>query len=168
MSPKPREALEQYVEEVALFFEQAGLPRMAGRIFGWLLVCDPPHQTLDELAAAVRGSKASMSTMTRLLMQLKIAEKVRVPGARKDAWRIRHDAWTATMEDQARLVAMGRALADRGLELLGRRSPDVRARLLGFREGYAWLEREMPRLLARWRRLHSGVAPGGTPAGGKI
>lgn len=164
MSRKFRQELEAYVEEVALFFEQAGLPRMAGRIFGWLLVCEPPHQTLDELAAAVRGSKASMSTMTRLLMQLKIAEKVRPPGARRDAWRIRPDAWSATLEDQARLVAVGRALAERGLELLGGRSANLRARLLGFREGYAWLEREMPRLLARWRRLHPGgggaVAPG--------
>jgi hypothetical protein len=167
VSRREDQGLEEYVEEVALFFEQGGLPRMAGRIFGWLLVCDPPYQTLDELAAAVRGSKASMSTMTRLLMQLKIAEKVRTPGARKDAWRIRPDAWTATLEDQARLVAVGRALAERGLTLLGRRSADARARLLGFREGYAWLEREMPRLLARWRRLHSGAA-GGAFAGGKI
>jgi len=167
MSSRSRQELETYVEEVALFFEQGGLPRMAGRIFGWLLVCEPPHQTLDELAAAVRGSKASMSTMTRLLMQLKIAEKVRPPGTRKDAWRIRPDAWSATLEDQARLVAVGRALAERGLELLGGRSANVRARLLGFREGYAWLEREMPRLLARWRRLHSGAA-GGAFAGGRI
>ncbi len=161
MSRRSRQELEAYVEEVALFFEQAGLPRMAGRIFGWLLVCEPPYQTLDELAAAVRGSKASMSTMTRLLMRFKIAEKVRPPGARKDAWRIRPDAWTATMEDQARLVAVGRALAERGLELLGGRSAATAARLRGFREAYAWLEREMPRLMARWRRLHGGAFHGG-------
>ena len=41
---------QHFVEEVGLLFEHAGLPRMAGRILGWLLICDPPHQSPGELA----------------------------------------------------------------------------------------------------------------------
>ena len=37
-------ALRHFVEEVALVFEQAGLPRMAARLFGYLMISDPPHQ----------------------------------------------------------------------------------------------------------------------------
>ena len=45
------QASEQwFVEEAGIVFEQTGLPRMAGRIFGWLLICDPPHQSTDQLA----------------------------------------------------------------------------------------------------------------------
>ncbi len=86
---KPAEAgLREWVEQTVMLLEQDGLPRMAGRIFGWLLVCDPPEQSMEELAAAVQGSKASMSTMTRLLVQSGLVEKVRPPGARRDAFRV--------------------------------------------------------------------------------
>ena len=44
---------QHFAEEVGLFFERSGMTRMAGRILGWLLVCDPPHQTLNDLAEAL-------------------------------------------------------------------------------------------------------------------
>ena len=43
----PDEQLLLYVEDFGLYFEQFGLARTAGRMLGWLLVCDPPHQTMD-------------------------------------------------------------------------------------------------------------------------
>ena len=70
-----------WVEELAMALERDGLPRMAGRIFGWLLLCDPPEQTLEDLAGALHGSKASMSTMTRLLAGAGLIERMRLPGA---------------------------------------------------------------------------------------
>ncbi len=157
------EELRDYVEEIALFFEMGGMPRMAGRIFGWLLVSEEPCQTLDELAAATRGSKGSMSTMTRLLARLKLVERKRVPGARRDAWYIRPDAWTASLEEQVRLCRWGVEIADKGLRLLGR-SAAGRARLEGFRKGHAWLVEEMPRALERWKREWGGDAPGAVRA----
>lgn len=153
-SPGKRE-LGPYVEEVALLFEEQGIPRMAGRIFGWLLVSESRCQTLDELARAVRGSKASMSTMTRLLVQLKVLGRRRDPGARSDCYFIRPDAWTAMFEDQVRFAAAGRELADRGLSLLAGEPAQRRASLQGFRAGCVWLEREMPRVLEGWRRENS-------------
>ena len=41
--------LAPYIEDVALYWEQHGLPRIAGRIIGLLLVCDPPHRSAAEL-----------------------------------------------------------------------------------------------------------------------
>ncbi len=90
--------------------------------------------------------------MTRLLVQLKVLVRLRVPGARTDRYCIRPDAWTAMFEDQIRFAATGRELASRGLRLLADRPGEERARLEGFREGCLWLEREMPRMLEGWRR----------------
>jgi len=58
---------KRFVEEVGIFFEQSSLPRMAGRILGWLMISNPPHQTTGELTQALLASKGSISTMTRLL-----------------------------------------------------------------------------------------------------
>ena len=45
---------QRFVEEVGIVFEQTGLPRMAGRILGWLLISDPPHQSTDQLTQPAR------------------------------------------------------------------------------------------------------------------
>jgi MarR family len=144
--------LQHFVEETGLFYEQAGLPRMAGRILGWLLVCEPAEQSMAELARALRGSKASMSTMTRLLVQLGLVERTRLPGARTDHFRIRPEMWADTVKARLDTYRRGRELADRGLAALSGRPPQVRARLQSVRDMYAWYEIEMPRLVARFER----------------
>jgi hypothetical protein len=42
----PTEEEREFIERSGLFYEAAGGPRTAGRILGWLLICDPPHQSI--------------------------------------------------------------------------------------------------------------------------
>lgn len=58
-----------FVEDISLYFEQMGLPRMAGRVLGVLLICDPPAQSLTDLCERLQASKSSVSTTTRLLTE---------------------------------------------------------------------------------------------------
>jgi predicted transcriptional regulator len=151
--PADDAALRAWIEELAMLFEGLdGLPRMAGRIFGYLLVCDPPEQSMDALAAALQGSKASMSTMTRLLLQVGLVERVRPPGARKDHFRIGPGHWEQLWDTRLRQLAAVTGLMQRGIGLLAHRAPDRRRRLEELHEQYVFFERELPRLVARWAR----------------
>ena len=94
----PDEQLLLYVEDFGLYFEQFGLARTAGRMLGWLLVGDPPHQTMDELVEVLQVSKSSISTTSRLLMYIGLVSKVSFPGERKDFYRISDDAWVQGWE----------------------------------------------------------------------
>src|SRR5437762_2128546 len=76
------EELRQLVEEIGLWFERSGVPRMAGRVLGWLLLCDPAEQTMQQLADHLDASMGSISTMLRLLGQLGLIEKSSIPGER--------------------------------------------------------------------------------------
>ncbi|HYF62461.1 MAG TPA: MarR family transcriptional regulator, partial [Herpetosiphonaceae bacterium] len=78
----------EFVERVALTYERSGLPRIAGRILGWLLICDPPAQTAGELAAALGASKGSISTMTRMLVSMGLIEHTSKRGDRRDYFHI--------------------------------------------------------------------------------
>lgn len=40
----------EFVEEFGIGLEASGLPRAAGRILAWLMVCDPPEQSAEDLA----------------------------------------------------------------------------------------------------------------------
>jgi hypothetical protein len=144
--------LREWVEQVSMLLEQDGLPRMAGRIFGWLLVCDPPEQSLEELAAAVQGSKASMSTMTRLLAGSGLVDKVRLPGARRDAFRIQPGQWQILWRSRMALIQQATELTRRGLDLLSGRPAAQRVRLEQLDRQYRFFLRAFPQLLARLER----------------
>ena len=147
---------KNFVEEVGIVFEQTGLPRMAGRIFGWLLISNPPHQSTDQLAEALIASKGSISSMTRLLIQIGLIERLSLPGVRHSYFRLRHDALRHMIkhgvEDE---IKMFRQLAEHGLELLADETSLTRKWLEEMRDKYAFFEREFPTLLERWEQEHN-------------
>lgn len=143
---------KRFVEEVGMFFEQTGVPRMAGRILGQLIISDPPHQCTNELSEALAASKGSISTMTRLLIQIGLIERLSLPAVRYDFFRIRPGAWTHMIKQSGNQLTAFRQLAERGLELFENKSPLSRQWLEEMRDMYAFFEREFPALLERWEQ----------------
>lgn len=158
--PPPR-SVDHYVEEVSAVFEQGGLPPMAGRILGWLLVSDPPHQTAAELAVALDASTGSISTMTRLLEEEGLVERIRLPGSRSRYYRIRRSAWTEMLHRNVEYVETVREVADRGLALLSDEDPERREALEELRDLHAYVARRLPELLRGWASERR--SPGHTP-----
>lgn len=153
--------LRSWVEEVAMLFERDGLPRMAGRIFAWLLVCEPPEQSLGDLAAALQGSRASMSTMSRLLLQAGLIERVRPPGARTDHFRIHPGQWEGVWRSRVAQLSDATAVMQRGLGLVAARPAASRARLEELHGMYVFFAGELPRMLDRWAQRRARAAPAG-------
>ena len=147
---------KRFVEEVGIFFEQSGLPRMAGRILGWLLISDPPHQTTSELAEVLLASKGSISTMTRLLIRIGLIERTSLSGERHDYFRLKPNAWHQMLKDSLVQVAAARQLAEHGLELLEGKAHVNRLSLEEMHNMYAFFEREFPALLERWEQERKG------------
>jgi hypothetical protein len=148
-----------FVEDVSIFMEENGLPPMAGRLLGLLLVCDPPHLSAAQIEAALDASRGSVSTMSRLLVNMRFVERVGVPGERRSYYRLRPGLWRGMLASQVEKVAAARALAERGLRL----SDGVRGvgdeRLREMRDLYAFLERELPSLIQRWEAERRGEDP---------
>ena len=143
---------QQFVEKISLYFEQLGFPRMGGRIFGWLLISETPQASMAELMEALQASKSSISSMTRLLIQVDLIEIASIPGVRRGYFRIRKDAWTNALKDRLTQAVTFRQLADEGLAVLKDGAPDRLRRLQEMRLMYAFLEREIPELLKRWEK----------------
>jgi DNA-binding transcriptional regulator GbsR (MarR family) len=148
-----REDEKNFVEEVGIVFEQTGLPRMSGRIFGWLLISEPQYQSSAELSEILMASKGSISTMTRLLIQLGLVERFIIPGERHDHFRLRQDALQRTvkrgLEEE---IKMFRQLAERGLKLMNR-EPSIRRQWLEeMHARYVFLEQEFPGLMERYEK----------------
>lgn len=140
----------QFAEEMGLLWESSGGPRMAGRVLGWLLVCDPAEQTAAELATALSASKGSISTTTRSLIQMRLVEKVAIAGQRSVRLRITPGAWRRVLHEQIATITSLRELASRGLDSTDGHDESHRARLQEMHHTYAFFELEYPKLLVRY------------------
>jgi len=142
----------QFVEEMGLMFESVALPRMAGRIFGWLLISSPQQQSSSELAERLQASKGSISSMTRLLIQLSLIERVSLPGDRRDYFQIKPNSWSHMTEQRLAQITAFRKLAEKGLELIKGYPPQLQNRLQEMHDIHAFWERELPILNQRWEQ----------------
>lgn len=152
----PRE--RAFVEDFGIFFEQMDSPRMAGRIVGRLLVAEPPEQSSAQLMRYLGASKGSISTMSRLLIERGLIERVGIPGERIDHFRLRADGFARLTEAQLRQTAAIRELLGRALGLPAAQRSAVRRRIEAVDDFYAFFHRELLAALERFEPRAS--APG--------
>ena len=149
--PDPTPAELEYVERAAQRLAQSGLPPMAGRMWGWLMICDPPEQTAADIATHLRASRGSISGTARLLETTGLISRITKPGDRREWFRVPSTGMVAMMASQQPVIAAYRQLMDDGLDLLHDRPPQMRERLRETRRLFAFFEREYPLLLARFQ-----------------
>lgn len=148
------EELAGFAEEVGLFYEDLGYPRVWGRVLGWLLVCEPDAQSADDFAIVLHASRGSISTATRALVRAGLVERQTIRGDRRTYYRIAPGSWTSVFEEQTQIAKRMRELAERGLELLNSEPAERRYRVAELHDLTAFYEREASVLLARWHREH--------------
>lgn len=79
-----------FVSRMGQTTEQDGFTRIAGRLFGYLLLSEQPRSITD-LATALKVSKASVSTDARRWLETGVLERVVQPGDRRDYYQLAPD-----------------------------------------------------------------------------
>lgn len=154
------ESIHEFVERIARFFGEEGLPIIAGRVIGWLLICEPPEQSAAELAEALGASRSSIGNATRMLTPSGLIEGVRRRGQRQEYFRIAPDGWASMVASRYAKATAFRALIADGLDAISDTSPARRERLENVGELYEFLEEELPALWQRWEeRVRSKERP---------
>ncbi len=129
MSPEEAE----FADRLGLFFELLGATRTMGRVYGWLLICDPPRQSLTQLADALSVSKASISTVARQLLEGGMVERLPSPN-RQHLYRVTPGGFTSVLETQLSLMRLGIGPAEFALSVLGEDRAEQRQRVEDFRD----------------------------------
>ncbi|MGH7466009.1 MAG: GbsR/MarR family transcriptional regulator, partial [Longimicrobiales bacterium] len=144
----------RFIERMGQILESDGLTRIAGRIFGHLLLASEP-QSLEDLASALQASKGSISQDTRLLERLGALERVTHAGDRRVFYQI-GDRMMARMVALRleRFEQVREAMAE---GLVAAADEKVRARLLDFVDFHDHLLATMREARDRWCARH-GVA----------
>lgn len=145
-----------FIEDIGLFFEEMGLPRMAGRMLGVLLISDPPAQSINDLCDTLAASKGAVSINARLLVEAGLIERVASPIPRRDYFRFKPGGWILFMQQRMKVMSELHHITERGLELLGSREEALRERLMEAHDIFSFIEEETPALLRRWEKSRAG------------
>ena len=74
----------QFGEEMGQFLSTLGMTPMAGRMWGWLLICDPAEQTAADIADALHASRGAISGTARLLATSGLIRRTTRRGDRRE------------------------------------------------------------------------------------
>lgn len=138
---------KHFIEDIGLFFDQMGMPRMAGRILGFLLISDPPAQSITDIAQTLMASKSSVSIMARLLVENGLIERVAPPVPRRDYYRFKPGGWILYMRQWLELMSGLHDITERGLVLTEGKPPELRQRLMEAHDLFSMIEERFPVLL---------------------
>lgn len=152
-------AAQQFIERIGILWENEGLPRIAGRIFGFLFLQAEPC-SLDDMAAALGVSKASVSTDARRLEQHGLLERSGRPGDRRDYYQIAPDAAVRVLSMQLRGMERFRQTVSTWRDL-PEISPHVRARFETFDQVHEMMAEAITELIERIKRAGLGSATTG-------
>lgn len=137
-----------FAEDAAMILADMGLPPSYGKMLGWLLICDPPEQTVTQVAEALGLSKGSVSTGFKLMESGELIRRVAARGRRGVYYEMTPDALIQAASSNKH--RMFRELMDRGLALLDEPEGPRGDRMRVTRDFYAFIERELPRLIAQF------------------
>lgn len=138
---------QKFIENIGMFFETQRLPRLAGRMVGLLLISNPPEQTTNDIGETLGMSKGSVSTMTRLLMQMGMIEKVSPFGSKRDYYRIHPRVSERMLQARQGEFEQLLSLVEQGLEILDAEDESSRQRLVELSTMCKIVVAEVPKLV---------------------
>lgn len=98
--------------------------RTAGRILGWLMICEPPHRSAAELVEGLDVSSGSVSTQIRLLESLNFVERLTFPGDRVTYYQLKPDVWVEVMRSEMDHLERFKAISAAGQEVVPEERPE--------------------------------------------
>jgi DNA-binding transcriptional regulator GbsR (MarR family) len=143
----------EFIEKFAAVLIAAGFPPMPARVFVALLVTDSGRLTSAELTELLQISPAAVSGAIRYLTGLGLVHKERVPGSRREYYRMPADIWHQVTMMRAQVLTRWTALLKEGIDLVGPDSP-AGQRMTGHAAYFEFLAAEMPGIFARWEEAN--------------
>jgi MarR family len=159
------EAELRYADRAGGFYaREYGFPPVTGRVLGFLAVCEPPRQTIAELAEALLASRSAITGAVKQLEEYRAVRRVRAAGDRVDRVSLNPAAALEPRGFDAGIYTEMAALAREALALGGAATPERRAVLEEAAALYDFLAGRLPEVLAEWQQRRAGAAAGsGSP-----
>ena len=161
----PTDAEITFADHMGRFYARRyGFPPMVGRLLGYLAVCDPPEQSIVELAEALLASRSAVAGAVKVLEATRAIRRSRAAGERMDRVHIDLTSPQAMGMDISEYEEL-RELAQEGLEVVRDAPLERQAVLLEVSAFADFLMERIPVLQQEWNvRREALVAAERLPA----
>ncbi|WP_431954161.1 GbsR/MarR family transcriptional regulator [Actinacidiphila sp. bgisy167] len=139
-----------FVERFAAELVEAGMQRMAARVFAALLASETGALSAAELSERLQASPAAVSGAVRYLAQVGLLTREREPGSRRERYRVHSDQWYETFTRRDQILTRWENTLRFGIDALG---PDSAAghRIAETAAFFDFLQKELVDMMDRWR-----------------
>ncbi len=163
----PTDAQITFADHMGRFYARRyAFPPMVGRLIGYLAVCDPPDQSIGDLADTLLASRSAITGAVKVLETSHVIRRSRAAGERMDRVRLDMSTPEALGMDITEYQEL-REMAREGLEVVRDAPPERRAILLEMSAFADFLLEQIPRFQQEWEaRRAKLVAAGDLPARG--
>lgn len=138
-----------FVERFAADMTEAGMQRMASRVFACLLASDDGSLSSAQLAERLRISPAAVSGAVRYLSQVHMVSREREPGSRRELYRVHENVWYEALLDRDQLLTRWTTTLRAGEQALGPDTPAGR-RVRDTHDFLEFMQAELEGMLERW------------------
>lgn len=132
--------------------QRHGLPPVMGRVVGYLSVCEPMEQSINDIADALLTSRSAVNNALTMLDTQKLIKRRRPAGTRADLVSLIPISWESGF-DPAEYQELA-SLAREGLELLKDAPPERRRALEETASLGDFLAERLPKLYEEWSAHH--------------
>ncbi|WP_405491341.1 GbsR/MarR family transcriptional regulator [Streptomyces sp. NBC_00096] len=147
---RDEQAVSRFVERFAAQLTEAGMQRMAARVFAQLLASDGGAMTSAELAEALQISPAAVSGAVSYLAQVNMVSREREPGSRRDRYVLHNELWYETFTRRDQILTLWEKTLREGAAGLGPETP-AGSRIAETAAFFEFMQAELLDLMDRWR-----------------
>lgn len=142
---------QEMIQRMAYFTERRGGTPMNGRVFGFLLVANPPLQDFYSICKNLDASKGAVSNALKELINFGIVSFERKEGERKRYFYIDPEGWMETAKVEVRSVTTFKQLIDDIIKIRGNDEfKEFRAQLEQFSDFYSVMSERLETFITDW------------------
>jgi DNA-binding transcriptional regulator GbsR (MarR family) len=157
----PTDAEITFADHMGRFYARRfAFPPMVGRLIGYLAVCDPPEQSIGELAEALLASRSAITNAVKSLETMRLIRRTRVAGERMDRVGLDPTSPQAMGLDTTEYEEM-RELVREGLEVVRDAPAERRALLLEWSEFADFVIEQVKRMQQEWLERRAALVAAG-------
>lgn len=143
---------QRQIERIGVVFEKSGVPPVAARVIGHLMMAEPPYLSFDELVEATQASKSSVSNSVKFLQTEGLIDYITFAGDRKRYFQLYADTWLEIQKDRVKSLASLRSIIQETVAIRSSQYPEFNHTLKEVVDLYGELEHKILKVIEEWEK----------------
>lgn len=98
MTAQPTPDQLAFIEQFTALNVTIGVPKSTMRLLAYLIICEDPDKTAEDIMSALDMSAGSVSASLSMLVEAGLVERVKQKGVRRPTYRVHPEGWNRAVD----------------------------------------------------------------------